>query len=259
MKRIAVIVPTPDQHRPMSARCLEIVRATTANFDVQLLPIESSGPEFRISRSFNRGFRESPDADAWVLLNDDAWMDAGWLDAMVDAAAKHPDAGIIGAVLRFPDGKIQHAGGYLPISAPEYLAAGFRHRAPRWALKRIVANRARPDTYMYAHWHTVRRSHRLDFLTGACALITRKAREAVPFYDEDYTFGFEDIDHSLRVLDAGFELALATKATGVHHEGASGRPLSASMQAHEALFKSKWPVDRIRSITRRNGRRGYQV
>lgn len=256
MKRIAIIVPTPDKDRPMTRRCAEIVAETTKGYDVDLQLVESSGPEFRISRSFNRGFRATPDADAWVLLNDDAWMDAGWLDALVDLAERHPQVGIVGAVLRFPDGRIQHAGSYLPLTPAEMLAAGLRHRAPLWAAREIRRRGWGGGPFMYAHWHEVSPRHRLDYLTGACALITRPCLEKVGHYDEDYVFGFEDADHSLRALEAGFELGLATDATGVHHEGASGAPMSAKALESEVTFRAKWPEARIRAATRRGGRIG---
>lgn len=251
------MVPTPDAERDLTKRCVEIVGATTSGFEVDLQVVESSGPEFRFSRSVNRGIRASPDADAWVLLNDDAWMDPGWLRAMVDAAEAHPSAGLVGAVLRFPDGRgLQHAGGYIPLTPREMLAAGLRHRAPRWALARVREKRWREDPYMYAHWHSVSRRHRLDFVTAACVLVTRAARDKVGLYDEEYLFGSEDVDHSLRALEAGFELALATRATGVHHEGASGKDMGARAQASDATFRAKWPAARIRAATRRGGRLG---
>lgn len=256
MKRIAIIVPTPDKDRPMTTRCREIVAATTKGYDVDLQLVESSGPEFRIARSFNRGFRATPDAHAWVLLNDDAWMDEGWLDALVETAREHPRVGLVGGVLRFPSGEVQHAGGYIPLTPAEMLVAGVRHRAPFWALRQVRAAGWRQDPYMYAHWHTVSRRHRLDFLTGACVLVTRPCFARIGGYDEDFVFGSEDVDHSLRALEAGFELALATRCKGVHHEGASGAGMGAKQAGSDRTFREKWPAARIRAATRRDGRTG---
>lgn len=257
--RVAIVIPTPDASRDMTRRCVEAASRTTAGFDIDLQVVESSGPEFRFSRSINRGLRASKDADAWVLLNDDAWMDEGWLRVMVDAANAHPRVGLVGAVLRFPSGGIQHAGGYIPLTAAEYLVTAARHRAPLWALRRIIANRARDDTYMYAHWHSVSARHRIDFLSAACVLITRPCMEKIGEYDEDFLFGFEDTDHSLRALEAGFELALATRATGIHHESVTAKPLSAKMRESETTFKKKWSVDRIGRATRARGRLGIHA
>lgn len=248
IRRVGVVVPTADAKQPMTQACVEAVHRTTRGFEVDLQLVESGGPDFRFSRSVNQGMRASKDADAWVLLNDDAVMDAGWLDALVGTAHAHPHVGLVGAVLRYPDGGLQHAGGYLPLSPVEYVTASVRHRAPFWALRRIRANAWKSDFYMFGHWHSVWGMHRLDFLTAACVLITRPCRERVGDYDEEYIFGCEDVDYSLRALDQGFELALATRATGVHHES---RTAGGSLHLKgEPTFRSKWTPEHVRRLTR---------
>ena len=50
----------------------------------------------------------------------------GWLDALVDDAAEHPDAAAIGSKLLYPDGTIQHAGIAIGQDRwPHHLYAGF--------------------------------------------------------------------------------------------------------------------------------------
>lgn len=216
--------------------------------------IESSGPEFRFSRSINRGIRATPDADAWVLLNDDAFMDAGWLDAMLEAARARPEVGVWGAVLRYPHGGIQFAGGRIPLTPLEFLAAGARRKAPFWALRRIRERGWKPYPYMFDHYRSARASHRLDFITGACFLITRACHDKIGGYDEDYKFGAEDIDYCMRALQAGFEIGMATRATGIHIDHASGNALAKENAESNALFVSRWPAEKIRALTR--GRKG---
>lgn len=252
--RVAVVIPTADPTKQPASRCLEIVKATTSHLDVDLQVVVSSGPDFRLSRSVNRGMEQAKDADAFVLLNDDAFMDDGWLDALLDTARAHPEVGLVGAVLRFPSGRLQHAGGHIPLTPLEYLRVATEHRAPLWALRTIARRRFRQDPYMYAHYHEVDARHRLDFVTGACVLITRECYQKIGGYGDDYLFGSEDIDHSLRALEAGFELALATKCTGVHLEGASGRGMSERQKRSDAVFRERWTAPRIRKATR--GRMG---
>lgn len=253
---VSIVIPTKDASADMASRAIEAARRTTAHLSATLEIIERSGPEFRFSRSINEGIRRSPDADAWVLLNDDAFMDDGWLDAMLDAMRAHPEVGVWGALLRFPDGRVQHAGGRIPIDPLEYLGVALRHRAPFWALRRIREQRFRRHGYMFDHYDRLRASNRLDFITGACAMITRACLEKVGDYDERYFFGAEDVDHSLRALDAGFELGLATRATGIHVDGGSGGHGSPRQLASWKAFHERWSGDEIRRLTRRGGRVG---
>ncbi|GEM_PF-4642772 len=248
--KIGIVIPTKDATAEPAQTSIALARKTTAHLDAAVIPVQDSGPGFRFSRSINRGVAQAPDADAWVLLNDDAFMDAGWLDAMIAVAQAHPEVAVVGAVLRYPDGGLQHAGGRVLMTPGPFLAEASYHRAPLWALRMLAKHRFRPFPYMYTHWRSVSPRHRLDFITAACALVTRRAWEALGGYDERYEFGCEDSDFSLRAREAGFELALATRATGVHLEGKSSGQMSERQKRSLATFEQTWSAERIRKATR---------
>lgn len=254
--KVAIIIPTADASRDMPRRAIERARSTTAHLDASIHVIESSGPDFRFSRSVNRGIAQAPDADAWVLLNDDCLMDEGWLDAMLDTARSHPDAGIVGALLRYPSGRLQHAGGFMLEPWPYFLHYAFRLLAPFHALRVMRWSRTRAEPY-FGHYHHALRWHRLDFVTGACMLITRECRKRIGTYDEDYEFTCEDLDYALRCVESGQEVALAIDAKGVHLSRATGGGLRPQIQRSITLFFQRWPSARVRAATRRGGRTGY--
>lgn len=247
IRRVGVVVPTADARGTLVRACVDAAHAAARGLDVAVEVVESKGPDFRFSRSINRGMAATRDADAWLLLNDDCVLDEGCLAALAGAADADPAVGLVGAVLRYPDGGIQHAGGYIPVTPAEFLVAGARHRAPFWAVRRIRENRWQPAHYMYAHWRSVRPWHRLDFLTAACVLVTRACFEKVGPYDEEYTFGCEDVDYSLRAKEHGFKLAMAAGATAVHHEG---RTIGRGNQRPDSIatFERKWGPLRVKML-----------
>ena len=57
-------------------------------------------------------------------------------------------------------------------------------------------------------------------------LVRREVFEAVGLLDEDYFFGFEDLDFCLKARRAGFATILADRATIYHEGGQSLGPLS---------------------------------
>lgn len=253
--KVAIVIPTANAAREPAKTAIAQARATTAHLGATVHVIESSGPGFRFSRSVNRGMREAPDADAWVLLNDDCFMDEGWLDAMLDAPRAHPDVGVVGALLRHRDGTLQHAGGLLADPWPFFVHYALVRRAPFWALRQLWRGWRRDEPYV-AHYHRLRPRGRLAFVTGACMLITKACRQRIGDYDEDYEFGFEDIDYCLRALESGQELALALDATGVHLSRATGGGLTAQLARSRDLFFQRWSRTRVLRLTR--PRRGYQ-
>jgi GT2 family glycosyltransferase len=152
----------------------------------------------------NVGIRHALEAGAqWVvLINNDAEVDPGALGALRAAAARHPGAGILAGKLFFrePAGRIWFAGqrfwpalgysgrprGYGKPDAPEYRAEGPTERA-----------------------------------AGAFMAISRAAIDAVGLLDEELFAYVEDVDWSLKVREAGFEVVLIPDAIARHGVSAS--------------------------------------
>jgi O-antigen biosynthesis protein len=174
---------------------------------------------------------------------------------MLEAALAHPQVGVVGAVLRYPDGRIQHAGGFVRTMGRHIWDNAIRNRAPFWTARstwRILRRRSR----FLNHYTKVDERQRLDFLTGACILIPRRTVEAIGRFDEGYEFSFEDVDYCLRALEAGLELALATEARGVHLERATGERTGPTIDRSFDRYASLWKAGRIRKVIRRRRRVG---
>jgi GT2 family glycosyltransferase len=136
-----------------------------------------------------------------LFLNDDVMPLADeWLTAMVELLTL-PNVGIVGALLRHADGRIQHAG--------VKIGENFGH----------LYHDAPADT----------RGHRLELLvpgnpeavTGACMLVRNEVLEQVSGYDERYVQVYGDVDFCYRVTSEGWRVAWSPAAVLEHLESAT--------------------------------------
>jgi len=149
-------------------------------------------------------------ADLYLLLNSDTIVRPGALASLKQAAASHPEAGLIGPRLEWSDGEPQ-------ISA-------FRYHSP---LSQIIDAAATgpitkllekydvpitlPDQPMEAQW-----------VSFACVLVRKEVIEQVGLMDEGYFMYFEDVDYCRLATQAGWKILHWPSAHVVHLRGGSG-------------------------------------
>lgn len=166
-----------------------------------------------------------------VLLNNDIIAHPGWLAAMLDAACA-PGAGIVGARLLYPDGRLQHAGVYL---APLHLGgAGF------YAAHDLAGA---PGDTPYA-----RERREYQAVTGACLVTPRALYLESGGLDEGYWNGYEDVDYCMKVRARGLHIVYAGDAVLTHFESQSGP---------QRFRKLAWNIGRL--ADRWNGRVHYDM
>jgi GT2 family glycosyltransferase len=146
----------------------------------------------------NAGLRAALDAGADRLLvaNSDLVVAPGCVAAL-DAALAEPGVGIAGPVLLDLQGRVESRG--LAFSPASGRMRSRGHGEPP------------PGD------HGVQR---VDGVSGALLLIARDVLERVGAFDEDYFYGFEDLDLCLRARAAGFAVVCAHAARATH-EGAA--------------------------------------
>jgi O-antigen biosynthesis protein len=250
--RIGIVVPTADPHREPAASALVTLGATTKGHETSITPVVSSGADFIFAKSVNRGIEKHKDVDHVVIVNDDCFMDPGWLDAMLETCKRHPNVGIVGALLRYPDGRVQHAGGIIEFSRTAFAWRMARNGAPFYGVR--TALRMPRQAAVPNHHYRLRKDNRIDFVTGACMLMTRDCLDRVGTFDEGYRMGGEDIDYCVRALRIGFEVALARKSTGIHLHGASSHGLEGLRKAGVRRLIEQHGATGLRKATR--NRRG---
>jgi GT2 family glycosyltransferase len=170
--------------------------------------------------SANRARREAS-GRLLVTLHDDATIEPGWAEALVEAAERHPRAGAIGSKVLFPDGRLQSAGSILWRSGVT---------TPPWsgqAPDESEIDAARPVDYC-----------------GTCALLVRaEVFDAIGGFDETmYPAYFVDVDLGLAVRSQGYYVLCEPKSVIRHHRGASSGDVlkQVAWARNRAYLLRKW-------------------
>ena len=176
--------------------------------------------------SCNRGAAQSR-GKYLVFLNNDTQVMDGWLDHLLQTFRQHPGAGLVGARLVYPDGRLQECGGmvFSDGSGWNYGRGG---------------NPAQPE---YMHLREA------DYCSGACFMIEAALFNELGGFDERYRPAYyEDTDLCFRVRAAGRQVLVQPASTVVHHEGiTSGTDTDSGTKRFQSInrekFAARWAAE----------------
>lgn len=154
-----------------------------------------------------------------VVANPDVVWEPGSLDVLLDAAARHPDAGALGPALLNEDGTVYPSARELPSLTQ---GAGHAVLGKVWP--------GNPWTRAYQRrQETAGTERHAGWLSGACLLLRREAFEAVGGFDDDYFMFFEDVDLGERLALSGRPNVYVPSARVTHVGGVSWKARPAAM------------------------------
>jgi GT2 family glycosyltransferase len=164
-----------------------------------------------------------------LLLNPDTVVHQGALQALIDCAESHPEAGIIGAKLLNPDGSVQRSAR----SFPDIGAGLFRNTF----LGRLFPNNPFVRRYLLADfgYDEVRE---VDWVSGAAMLVRRDLVERIGGLDERFWAYCEDVDLCWRAWQAGYKVLFCPNAVITHKVGRSSdqRLVPSLIQHHKSMW-----------------------
>lgn len=178
----------------------------------------------------NQGIRAARAAYV-LLLNSDAMLQAGALEALVAILDARPELAVVGPRTRYEDGTIQVSFG--PNLEP---LAEWRQRR-----RHLGVVRRDPRALVQAE-KAAGYEHEVDWLSASCWLARRDALEQVGLFDEGYFLYEEDADLCLRLRRAGFRILFTPAAEVVHRQGKSaeqseGRALREYHRSHLRYYQ----------------------
>lgn len=175
--------------------------------------IDPTGENLGFAAGCNRGIAAAT-TPLVALLNPDAFAEPGWLDALVAAAAAHPECAAFGSrqMLAGRDGILDGIGDRWHLSG---LAWREGHGLP-------LRERDRKPREIFSP-------------CAAAALYRREALLGVGGFDEDYFCFGEDVDLGYRLRLAGYRARYVPDAVVAHVGGASSEGQMATYLGHRNL------------------------
>ena len=236
---VSVIIPTCGA-RDHIRTCLATLRDKTKYPKYELICIDNIPPRDSATKSwlatqadtlvtidepfnwsrFNNLAAEQAQGEYLLFLNDDIEIvQEDWLDALMEHA-QQPEVGVVGPLLLYPDGKVQHAGMFL---------ASLGHA--RHAFRMLEA--ADPGYFGLAQT-----ARNVIAVTGACLLVRRDAFAALGGFDEAHAVVNNDLDYCLRAHERGQRIVYTPHARLVHHELASRDRMQDTFDTER--FATRW-------------------
>jgi GT2 family glycosyltransferase len=218
------VIVVVDRTRVNSAEQRDYLESVAVRPEVRLLFNEER--PYNFSKVNNSG-AEHAHGELVCFLNDDTEViGCDWLASMVSRAVQE-HVGAVGAMLLYPNERIQHAGVVLG-------AGGVGAHAYRGRPRGISGyhDRALVD-------------QDVSCVTAACMLVRRNAFAEVGGFDEKFIFAFSDVDLCLRLREAGWRIVWTPSAELYHKESASmglhhARGRETQWAAELALIHGRW-------------------
>jgi len=166
------------------------------------------------SKNVNAGMRRAS-GDVIVLVNNDIQFNRPVIEPIRESFKKDERIGIVGALLFYPHGTIQHGG--------------------------IILHN---QTFTHRGWHAsymqvpeVQRPGFLIGCTGALLALKREMIEEIGFWNENYFLSCEDTEYCLRAWSAGWRVFYTPDVSAVHAEGHTrGRTDDEKLKYHREWF-----------------------
>jgi len=222
---VSVIIPNWNGARFLTT-CLEsLARQTYYNIEIMVVDnasddgsqalIKARYPHVKlIELPINRGFTGACNTGLWfargeivALLNNDTEVDPAWVAAIVDAFARHPEAGAVASKMLLFERRdhIHTTGDYFTTDG----------RAGNRGVWELDSGQYDEEAYMFS-------------ACGGSSAYRRSLLDAVGGLDDDFFFSGEDVDLGWRANLAGWRCLYTPRAVVYHQLSATGSGVTAS-------------------------------
>ena len=226
LPKVSVLIPTKNQGKLLK-RCISSLQTLTdyPDFEIVIVDHESTEKkarvfidslkneknvivteffgEFNFSAQINQA-AEKATGEIFILLNNDTEIiEADWLIELIMQVIR-PEVGIVGALLIFGNGTIQHAGIHPGVGG--LMSHSHKH---------LEKNSS-------GYFSRLRVAHEVTAVTGACLAIESSTWNQLGGLDEqNLPVAYNDVDLCMRSREAGLRVIFTPHSKVVHHESVS--------------------------------------
>ena len=166
-----------------------------------------------------------------LLLNPDTEVVDEALTALLRYMDAHPEVGVAGPQLRFPDGRLQSSRRRFPTPLTGFLESTLLQQwfpRNRWLGRYYMQDKADDATT------------EVDWLMGAALMVRRAAIEQAGLLDEGYFMYSEEMEWCRRIKAHGWRAVYLPAATIIHHEGRSSEQVVAARHIYFQTSKLRY-------------------
>jgi hypothetical protein len=205
----------------------EVIVVDNASQDGTVAAVRAQFPTVQvIANSTNRGFTAANNqalaiarGEFLFLLNPDTEVQPGAIAELQRFLVAHPDVGIVGPRLLYPDGSLQSSRRRFPTLATLFTES-------------TVVQEYLPGLAVFRRYTLADRSpaqpQLVDWVVGAAMLVRRQVYEQIGGLDEGFFMYAEEIDWCRRAQAAGWNVAYDPAAVVIHHEARSSEQVVAA-------------------------------
>lgn len=229
--------------------CINSIYASGEPLKLRIIVVDNGSYDYpdRIKQTFpdidlfinkqNHGFAKAvnfalaqSDSDTAILLNPDTDIYDGFFSKALRYLDAHKDIAIIGPQVLDDDGVVQGSARRFP----NVLTSIFGRRSP---LTRLFPNN--PVTKReFVCFNGNGAPMDVDWVSGACMVVRKKAFEQVGGFDERFFMYWEDTDLCKQLKSAGWRIVYLPEAQIFHHTGVSSdtEPILSIYHFHRSCF-----------------------
>ncbi len=183
------------------------------------------------ARAVNKGLTQST-ASYVVLINPDTIVHEGCFQAILEYMEKYRDVGIVGPRVLDTDGTTQGSARALP--TPFTGLFGRNTFLTKWFPNNPITR----ANLVTSKGHG-KESMDVDWVSGACMIVRRKAIEEVGLMDTRFFLYWEDADWCKRMWQQGWKVVYYPISTVVHSVGTSSstKPVRSLIEFHKSCYR----------------------